>query len=170
MRYLSQSTLKNRFWGTYTKLLTRYNIGCKLCIIHSMKMYRLFRYYIPTEYLQQYLPKRKEYDNYIMNIAVVGDYFLVNKLNITDEFIRFNYLYLNIFDVPFHPERARGMLRQNLIDYETGNKYLLAVPIAVNYCQKLRTTCYEKVLDEIDLSILDELYQVDSYKNKYYLK
>jgi hypothetical protein len=168
-RYFAQLELKNRFLSEYTKLMGRYNIDCKLCVIYQLKKYRLMRFYINPEYIQEYLSKRSQYDNYIMNIAIVGDYFMRNVAKSPNESINFEYLYLYVFDAPFYQERFKGTLRYS-DRYETKNKYLLAIPIAINYCNKLGNKCYDQLLEEIDIGILDQLYTLDYLSNTYYLK
>jgi hypothetical protein len=152
------------------KLLTENNIECKLCIINQFKRYRLFRYYVPTEYLKDYLSKREQNDNYIMNIAIIGDFFMNKRLTTTNELHAYTYLYSNVFDTPFLPEKYNGALRLHMDGYHTNNKYLLIIPVAINYCTRLESVCYDTVLNEIDLNMLDELYKVDVDSGTYYLK
>jgi hypothetical protein len=125
---------------------------------------RLFRFYIPVEFTQKYLEKRLAYDNYIMNIAIVGDYFMNNRINNTDDQNGYYFLYSSVFDTPFYPEKYIGLLRLTSEGYRTNNKYLLAIPVAIKYC-KFQGGCYDNLLETCDLGILDRLYSLNDGGN-----
>jgi hypothetical protein len=113
--------------------------------------------------------KREQFDNYIVNIAILGEY-LLTRFKTNDELHAYSYLYINIFDTPFVPEKFTGVLRLHLDSYHTSNKYLIIIPVALNYCTRLESVCYNEVLKEIDVSLLDELYKVDYESGTYYLR
>jgi hypothetical protein len=104
-----------------------------------------------------------------MNIAIVADHVLYRVLKNTSDVVAYEYVYLNIFDAPFSPEKYRSTLRSYDDGYKTNNKNLLAIPVAINYCGKLGNKCYEQVIEVIDLDLLNKLYRIDKDSSIFYL-
>jgi len=132
-----------------------------------MKEFKLFRYYISREYIELYLSNRDRFDNYIINIAIISQYFIINQNS--DIYFVYKYIYKELFDSPYNEEKYLGSLRYlKNKEYETNNKYLLAIPIAINYCKKVN--CFDDELRVIDTQLLDKLYKKDNLTGTYHLK
>jgi hypothetical protein len=163
-RFKTQTTIENMFISHYRKIFLRYNINCGLCLLKMMKDYDLFRYYIDEDYTNMYSINEKEYNNYILNIAIISEYFISQP----DRYQMYKHIYTEIYQTPFSEEKYLATLRLRNRKYETTNKYLLAIPVAINYCKKADCTTNE--LTQINIDLLNKQYCHNTITGTYYIE
>jgi hypothetical protein len=162
--FRTQTTIENMFIAQYRKIFLHYNIQCGPCILKKMKDFDLFRYYIDEEFTNIYTLNREGYNNYILNIAIISEYFISEP----HRYQMYKYVYSEIFETPFSEEKYLGSLRMRNRRYETTNKYLIAIPVAVNYCKKL--DCSSSELTRINPNLLAKQFKHNTVTGTYYIE